>query len=565
MKRSSSILCVFLSVLTALAACTDDAFSPDTASPSLSGSIALTVTDGGYVPAVFSGEPENRGVVTRTVENDYTTEFTDGDKIGIFVLKIDSMGGRSLMHTNYCFIYNGKTWGPDNGRELSHTPPAPGNGIYYFSYYPYRSDMSNMYSIEALDSSGVTTTKADRFFYPLVNSWQPANDQHTYANYTASDLMVADGELTPSANGYILTFKMQHQMAMLILDLPGTEYTYAETVSGVEQEKSYPLYSGVSLPNRFWRKDRYSARTIIKSRSPFSSGACTYYDNELKLRRFQIDNVELFPGRYKHYTVDGGEVKKVSRLLQEGDYYMDDGGIIPNEKVLNVNSMPTGKCLGVVFWAGEKDGIHWTQAGAQEGDHLLMHEHPGCIRGMVVGLKDIQPSYAWSSTVNVGLWDWADSFNFPDGEQKKVDMMRSSNALFGYNRSLLFPLYKGTNPTANFPAYESVKTYANANPAPEGSSGWFFPGQYELAAMCFGALSGYTVTTGSAFDFRNLVMKQKLDNWFVNAGGDALQGTYWSGSEDDTGVKAWCVNLSVPSYGFEAKTSQFKVRPVLAF
>lgn len=563
MKRNSSVFCVFLAALTVLAACTDDAFNPGDASPSLPGALAITVTDGGYVQAAFSGEPENRGAVTRAVENDYVTEFTDGDKIGVFVLTIDSLNRRDVIYNNLCFIYNGKAWVPDSGQEHLYMPQAVDNEIHYFSYYPYQSDMESKFDKGATDSSGVKTTRADRFFSPLINAWQPAGDQRAYTAYTASDLMVAKGELVPGANGSVLTFRMQHQMALLILDLPGTEYIYAETIGGVEHTKSYPLYTGVSLPDRFWRKDRYSARTIVKSGVSFSSGECTYYDDELKLRKFRIDNAQLRVGRYKHYTVDGGEVKKVSRPLQEGDYYMDDGGIVPNEKVSNVNSMPAGKCLGVVFWVGEKEGIHWTQTGAQEGDHLLMADHPGCTRGMVVGLKDIQLS-TWSSNSDVSLWNWADSFNFPDSEQKKVDMMRSSNALFGYNRSLLFPLYKNVNPTADFPAYERVITYAGTYPAPDSSSGWFFPGQYELAAMCFGAPSGYTVS-GSAYYFNNLVMKQKLDSWFAKVGGDAFLGTYWSGSEENTGAKAWYVDLSVPNYGFKAKTSYFKVRPILVF
>lgn len=561
MKRNSSVFCVFLAVLTALPACTNDDFTPRPVHPSLPGSITIAVTDGGYV---FSSEPKNRGAVTRAVENDYATEFTAGDKIGVFAIEINSVNSRSFIYENLCFVYNGKTWVSENGSELSHTP-QPGSRIYYFSYYPYRSDMTGKYNISATDSNGVKTTKADKFFSELIASWYPAADQSTYDAYNASDLMVAEGELTPSANGFVLTFKMEHQMGLLILDLPGTEYTYTEAVSGVEQEKSYPLYTGVSLPNRFWRKDRYSARTIIKSKTPFSSGSCSYYNDELEQRFFQISDEELLPGWYKHYTVDGGEVKKVSRPLKEGDYYMDDGGIVPNEKVQNVSSMPAGKCLGVVFWVGEKEGIHWTQSGAQEGDHLLMADHPGCTRGMVVGLKDAQSSCAWSSNVSSGLWDWADSFSFPAGEQKKVEMIRSSNALFGYNRSLLFPLYKGANSTADFLAYESVKTYASANPAPEGSSGWFLPGQYELATMCFGMPSSYTVE-GNAYYFENLVMKQKLDSWLRSAGGDELLGTYWSSSEDDDkGESAWCVDLSVPSYGFEAKNSNSKVRPVLAF
>lgn len=330
MKRNIYILSTCLVALVALAACTHEAFLPDTLPPSAA--LTITVVQEGYAPADLDGEQENRKAATRAQEIGNVTRFTDGDKIGIFVITVDSLNRRGFLHRNLCFTYDGKAW-TSKDAELSHIPSG---GQIYFAYYPYQSDMDKV-DLSASDSSGVKTTEARWFFKSLITDWSPSDDQSTYSAYTASDLMIADGELALSSTaGYTLTFTMQHQMALLILDFPSTKCTYTEIVEGEPQQKNYYLYTGISLPNRFWRDGPYSARTIIKPESQFTSGFCTYYDSQFQKRRFQVANAQLSKGQLKHYAIDGGKEEEKQRPLQTGDFNMKDDTVVPQD------AFPTG-------------------------------------------------------------------------------------------------------------------------------------------------------------------------------------------------------------------------------
>ena len=60
------------------------------------------------------------------------------------------------------------------------------------------------------------------FFKVVVYAWLVENNQNTYAQYTASDLMTARGVYS----NHTLSFAMEHRMSLLILQVPATKYTY---------------------------------------------------------------------------------------------------------------------------------------------------------------------------------------------------------------------------------------------------------------------------------------------------------------------------------------------------
>ena len=74
-------------------------------------------------------------------------------------------------------------------------------------------------------------------------------------------------------------------------------------------------------------------------------------------------------------TVSYTHLSKVTekfRPLKAGDYYMQDGSILPgDEDVKPFRDELRKSCLGVVFWVGEIEGKHWTQTGTLAGDRLL--------------------------------------------------------------------------------------------------------------------------------------------------------------------------------------------------
>ena len=125
-------------------------------------------------------------------------------------------------------------------------------------------------------------------------------------------------------------------------------------------------------------------------------------------------------------------------------------------------------------------------------------------------------------------------------------------------------LYGSRHDDTTFPARNAIATYANSHPAPAGSSGWFLPGENELATLCFGSPETFDDST-SPYYFGHLKMLKEIINPQIDeATGDKLTGKYWSNSEwSDTHV--WRVNLDLPDYGTRPKTNTYKVRAVLAF
>ncbi|WP_418981834.1 fimbrillin family protein [Alistipes sp.] len=577
MKRTESLYrtAVLLLLLMLAAACTRDDTLDDAAPGNATGPAApltITVTDGAYAPeaSAANAATDNGAPVTRAVENGYATGFTKGDQIGLYVATArpgnSSYPGKfdTMLHENLRLTYDGTRWTLPDGIELKYDPAE---GRLYFAYYPYQANMDGN-EPDGNDPNGLPTDTAPEFFHALIGRWKPRNDQSTYADYTASDLMVARGEVairTDGTPGSLLSFTMEHQMQLNIVRLPHTTSTYTEEISGNQQTKSYDLYTGVAhLPN-FWMENPHTARYITNPSGDVKKiTGCYYYDSRPVERKFDIEipRQDDLRGKYKTYTIDGGAETTTERPLAEGDFYMKDGTVLPQEAIGGGNLPADVKkdCIGVVFWVGEKDETHWTQTGYREGDHLLMNEHPACTHGMVVALADASSGVAWATNPLDGktLWEWADTFDgFTDNEKSLWKMIRESNSHYGYGYNALFGLYTAHNDGATFPAYGAVKTYASSHPTPEGCSGWFFPGMFELATIWFDAPDQILV--------KPILGKMNLQ--IKKAGGIELTGRYWS-SNDWRVPEAW-TTTSAPEYdfyyGFKSQTEKHNVRAVLAF
>lgn len=561
--RTAALL---LLVLLAAACTKEDDFAalPDEGTANTA-PLTITVTDGAYAPA--QSPDDDNTPDTRAVERGYATEFTAGDQIGLYVVGKENAsnpagGKRTFLHENLCLTHDGTGWTLPAGTKLTYQPPEGGE-ILYFAYYPYRSNMTNKVDIDARDTEGNVTTEARWFFYPLIYNWSPAADQSTYKAYTASDLMVARGEVakrTDGTDGSVLSFTMEHQMALAVIRVPTTVYTYSETIDGKSKDKSYRLYCGLTIKG--WMADDNTYRYLADpSRDVIISGS--YYNASLEKRDFKGNTSPNESGKYFLYTVDKGEETETRRALQEGDFYMRDGGVIPKEMINGKMPADVQKdCLGVVFWVGENKKNHWTQTGEEKrGDRLLMRDHPGCVHGMVVALHDASAGAAWAtgSGESEQLYEWAKAFDgFNSEEQADWLAIKDSYVLtYGYCTSHLMKLYRTHHPGATFPAYNTISEYAARHPVPGSSSGWFLPAQGELVMMCYGMLTDYSQS-------RPTTQRDLLNDLFTKAGGDVLRGTYWSTNNFEQ--TAWYLNFDdQTNFGYDDKSTPNKVRAVLAF
>ncbi len=529
---AASLACALILML---AACTSDALDelPPAGTDPDARPLTITVSDGGMYA---TGQ-------TRAQERGYSTVFTEGDRIGLYVVKDGTLEVKNL-----CLTLQGGKWTlPAGASQLLYSPDKS-----YHAYYPYQNDS---------DMNGKVSPGDEDFFKLLVEAWSVKDNQSTYAQYTASDLMTARGVY----NNHTLSFAMEHRMSLLILQVPATKYTYTEKIDSREISKSYYRYTAVISENLYWQENPCTARLLVNTTDPilFVRGPYKYYYNGTKETfNFDYSQLKLQPGKYTVHTLDDSKVTEKFRSLKAGDYYMQDGSILPGDEVSNLSRDERKSCLGVVFWVGEIEGIHWTQTGRKKGDRLLMRDHPECVHGMVVAMDDTssqEMKWATGKGATEHIYEWAESFkDFTSGEQADWEEIQKSDIAFGYYRSRLMALYGSRNSDTTFPVYDAIATYATTHPAPTGSSGWFLPGRNELAILCFG------VPTNFAGDYTQLNMLKKTINPQIDkADGDKLTGEYWS--SDETGTVVWRVNLDIPGYGVKLKTDTYKVRAVLAF
>ena len=484
---------------------------------------------------------------TRAQERGYRTVFTEGDRIGLYVVK-----DGTLEVENLCLTLQGGKWTlPAGTSQLLYSP-----GRSYHAYYPYRKDG---------DLNGRVLPGDEDFFKVVVYYWLVENNQNTYAQYTASDLMTARGVYS----NHTLSFAMEHRMSLLILQVPATKYTYTEKIDGQEISKSYYRYTAVISKNSCWQENPCTARLLVNTKNPVVSRPGPYeyyYKGNRETFNFDYSQLNLQPGKYTVHKVGDNEAgKEEFRSLKAGDYYMQDGSILPEDEISKLSRDERKSCLGVVFWVGEIEGIHWTQTGRLKGDRLLMRDHPECVHGMVVAMHDTPQKEKWAAGKGEteSAYAWADSFNdFTPGEQADWEEIRKSDTDFGYCKSRLMALYGSRHNDTTFPVYNAIATYAGEHPAPAGSSGWFLPGKNELATLCFGVPKNYT-EEGSTYYYKNLQMLNKINPQIAMASGNELIGEYWSSNE--SGTVAWRVNLAPPGYNTKPKADTYKVRAVLAF
>ena len=146
--------------------------------------IPLTIS--ATVSSYTAIDKKNTSVTRTPIENGYTTEFSDGDAIGIFALRnfetpnvaaIDGVYNLKLVYTKAADGTG--SWAPATGD--THALYSYDDNLAYVAYYPYRD--------------GITIKQDNKaeILKDLANNakLQPAADQSTSAAYTGSDLMAA--------------------------------------------------------------------------------------------------------------------------------------------------------------------------------------------------------------------------------------------------------------------------------------------------------------------------------------------------------------------------------------
>ena len=406
--------------------------------------LTISVTDGGYTSAV---ENMKTRVETRAVENGYTTEFTEGDACGFYMVR----GGKPVYSNVKLTAEKDAATGGIMWKTDGTTLAAGMDGESYYLYYPYQADMAGK---TATPAEGAVMTDAE-FFKPLIDGWQPGDDQSTHAAYTASDLMTAGGSTTGTGNTIHLSFAMKHRMALAVIEMPKTVYKFIDANVPDYTVGAEATFTGTAKPLRM-ADGTY--RYLVHSSMPTIEGC---YDGGN--REFTITTSASHPvvGEYKRYKVDGAAetIKNVtyaeSGIARIGDFYSTNnkgtpGYLIPKEA--DETTVQAAKVVGIVFQTDK------SRIGAKEKEKL---GGEGNVHGLVMAVKNIATRQAW------GL------FGMDEGLTTCRTKADNYNDISGYGNCEHIRTNRGN--FDSYPAFKAAYDYNTTCPVPATTTGWYLP------------------------------------------------------------------------------------------
>ena len=406
--------------------------------------LTISVTDGGYTSAV---ENMKTRVETRAVENGYTTEFTEGDACGFYMVR----GGKPVYSNVKLTAEKDAATGGIMWKTDGTTLAAGMDGESYYLYYPYQADMAGK---TATPAEGAVMTDAE-FFKPLIDGWQPGDDQSTHAAYTASDLMTAGGSTTGTGNTIHLSFAMKHRMALAVIEMPKTVYKCIDANVPDYTVGAEATFTGTAKPLRM-ADGTY--RYLVHSSMPTIEGC---YDGGN--REFTITTSASHPvvGEYKRYKVDGAAetIKNVtyaeSGIARIGDFYCTKnngttGYLIPKEA--DETTVQAAKVVGIVFQTDK------SRIGAKEKEKL---GGEGNVHGLVMAVKNIATRQAW------GL------FGMDEGLTTCRTKADNYNDISGYGNCEHIRTNRGN--FDSYPAFKAAYDYNTTCPVPATTTGWYLP------------------------------------------------------------------------------------------
>ena len=484
-------------------------------------SFSVSVRDGGYSPT----DPSPH---TRATENGYTTTFTAGDKIGVFAVKdgaiVNGVNNLCLIATTTTGSGSGSTlvWKDANGKA-----PLNISGATYYAYYPYQETLSG-----SLSPSGASAPDAATFFADVISQWTPSTAQGTYADYTAQDLMIAQG----SVNGKSLSFPMQHQMSLVVIDLPRTKYTF-------DNEPKIPDYIIDAPDTKFngfapCRMSDGTYRYLVKPATDgLLSGSYTNFTSDTGATTIEWNfTATIGASNYKTYKVDGAAVTTKSHTLTVGDFYMKDGSLLAGTTE-SLTEEQKAACVGIVYWVGD----------ATAKDQTLRTDHRDCTHGLVVSLGGDEENTKWID--DIAVQDWLDN-NRKDvflSVQTDTGPNDPFNNIQGYNNTKAIEVFNANNPGNIVQTVQKAVEYRTTVPAPVNSSDWYLPSAKELILLC-----GQEVR-----DFINGQLKS------IGASSLSLGCSYWSSSRrNNDAFRVYFLNGSVDNDG---SASYYKWRFSLTF
>ena len=453
MKVYNYISMLFLAGAAIVASCSQNEELTGETPDSLQG-FQISVSDEGFMDE--SGK-------TRATENGYTTRFSNGDAIGIFAVR-----GETVVEDikNRKFTLTDGYWELTDGGDPIEYKGSQFQRMTFYAYYPYNANVT------------FDPTKVDPF-ETYVNNWKIGSEQNE-GNYTQYDLMTSTGSVQGDRLKGQIAFTMQHRMALAVVKMPNLTYSF--TNGGID-DYLLPLAAGSFTVNNtqatpYYQESTDTYRFWVNPNKEFSIKGTYTGVSEMEYEA----KGTLEGGTAKMYTIE--DKSKINHTLQVGDYFCADGKIVS----VDAETVPES-VIGIVCYVGNIQPSVTHEAYTETQD-ALRRDHPGCTHGLVVAMNYAEYNDSKTSVFSpqsrdyfYGNWfnsddDWTGKFINTDTKTTDAEGVAALPFL-GYNHTELM---------INSPSWENacqagvnfVQAYRTKVVAPNITSGWFLASLKEL-------------------------------------------------------------------------------------
>lgn len=453
MKIYNYISMLFLAGAAIVASCSQNEELTGETPDSLQG-FQISVSDEGFMDE--SGK-------TRATENGYTTRFSNGDAIGIFAVR-----GETVVEDikNRKFTLTDGYWELTDGGDPIEYKGSQFQRMTFYAYYPYNANVT------------FDPTKVDPF-ETYVNNWKIGSEQNE-GNYTQYDLMTSTGSVQGDRLKGQIAFTMQHRMALAVVKMPSLTYSF--TNGGID-DYLLPLSAGSFTVNNtqatpYYQESTDTYRFLVNPNKEFSIKGTYTGVSEMEYEA----KGTLEGGTAKMYTIE--DKSKINHTLQVGDYFCADGKIVS----VDAETVPES-VIGIVCYVGNIQPSVTHEAYTETQD-ALRRDHPGCTHGLVVAMNYAEYNDSKTSVFSpqsrdyfYGNWfnsddDWTGKFINTDTKTTDAEGVAALPFL-GYNHTELM---------INSPSWENacqagvnfVQAYRTKVVAPNITSDWFLASLKEL-------------------------------------------------------------------------------------
>lgn len=514
--------------------------------------LETNVSDNAQVLTIQAAESgfEAADAESRATDNGKTTEFENGDQMGLFVVRDNG----SVVKANEPITYDGTTWS-------TTTPVYYYTDADYIAYFPYDEDLS----VSATATEDIETAIAGAFDKYFEANKADQSDLKTYRNadlvlstITAKDLA------KQTSDNKTLTFALKHNYSMIELNVPSYKYSY--TYGEGIKEFSVPMSNfNVTLGDTEVKPCHIGDGVYRMLVEPGEEIKLTgSFEDPKDQRPVNFSNASktknLAAGSYVKYniTYDGDPDDEVVERNIIGDYYCQDGSIYPSD----LQAVPDN-VIGIVFsTVGDADFA--------EGDYQYY----------VVSIKERK---------DLGFYINKSEKDMSDGEKK--DAKANISGVSNYDSStednfkLCFNDMGGFASTNKIAESYNIISDLTKNwkdnedfAAPAGTTDWFIPsiGQWAKLQDVLKTEVTYTYestpklkanTEGQVQQKMNSLLKRVISDSDSQNFSRCLWSITQTEVDSEGNSQLYCLDISNTKFEIvlKPKTDRRSIRPILAF